>query len=193
MGNVNAIRGAFRPASLGLLLAGAVSACASPPPPFPDLPRLGVSTHLGSRHLCGLGISPPISISGAPSATARYRLRLTNTDVLFPQPWQTTVPADSPTAIAEGAIADYEAPCVGDLQLYTLYRHQSYRLEVMALDAQNRPLAYGEVRFPVESVSTTVDRERTVQRQAAPGTPAPRAPTVFGPGIPDDYGTIPQP
>jgi hypothetical protein len=190
MGKVNAIRGAFRPVSLGLLLAGAVSACASPPPPFPDLPRLGVSTQLGSRNLCGLGVSPAISISGAPQATAQYRLRLTNIDVLFQQPWQTTVSAEGTGTIPEGAIADYTAPCVGELSLYTFYQYQRYRLEVMAVDQQNRPLAYGQASLLVQSVSTTLDRERAVLRQAAPGTPPPPAPPPIGRPALNDYNTI---
>ncbi|HEY1231171.1 MAG TPA: hypothetical protein VGF26_28035, partial [Ramlibacter sp.] len=73
-----------------VLIAGSAAACASPPAPFPDLPRLDVSTRLTSRNVCGLGVSPPINIAKAPSATAQYRLRMTNMDVMFQQPWQAT-------------------------------------------------------------------------------------------------------
>jgi len=189
MGNVNAIRGAFRPVSLCVLLAGALAACASPPPPFPDLPRLTVATSFGSRNLCGLGVSPPIKITKAPPATAQYRLRMINTDVLFQTPWETTQPAKA-EGFAEGDIADYEAPCVGELRLYTYYRYQQYRLEVLALDAQNRPLAYGSATVPVYSVGTMVDRERAAQRQGSPGTPEPQRPSIIGPVAPDDYDTL---
>lgn len=190
MGIVNVIRGAFRPVSLCVLLAGAVAACASPPPPFPDLPRLRVSTYLGSRNLCGLGISPPIDIDKAPPGTAQYRLRMTNTDVLFQTPWQTTQPAKS-KGFAEGDIADYQAPCVGDLRLYSAYTYQLYRLEVLALDDQSRPLAYGSTTVQVHSVNTMLDRERSAQRGGTQGTPE-QTPAIIGPVIPDDSGIGPR-
>jgi hypothetical protein len=183
MGNVNAIRGplargrALLPAALAALVAG----CASPPPPFPELPRLDVSTHMTSRNLCGLGVSPAINIANAPPATARYRLRLTNTSVLFQSPWQTTADA-VPGGFAEGALADYQAPCVGDLQVNSLYRYHSYRLEALALDAQNRALAYGAATFPVQSVAATLDLERAAGGRAA-RTPTLRGPSETGPVV----------
>lgn len=192
MGKVNAIRRAFRPASVCVLLAGA-AACASPPPPFPELPRLSVSTQLGSRHLCGTGVSPPITIVNAPAATAQYRLRMTNMDVLFQDAWQTTVAADSKAGFAEGAIADYTAPCVGELRFYAFYPYQQHRLEVLALDAQSRPLAYGQTIFLVEALSTAADRERATRRPgtAATTVPVPQAPMIIGPAVTrDDYNTI---
>jgi hypothetical protein len=172
MGNVNAIRraGALRLALVAALAGGVLAACALPQP-YPELQRLGVSTQITSRNLCGLGVSPPISISGAPPATTQYRLRLTNIDVLFDQPWETTVQA-VPGGFGEGAIADYEAPCVGDLEVYASYRYQTYQLEVMALDANSRPLAYGRVNLAVQSISATLDRERAAQR---PSTARPNA------------------
>src|SRR5262245_49213855 len=124
MGNVNAIRGRAL-APLALLLVGLLAGCASPPPPFPELPRLGVATTIGSKNLCGLGVSPAITINNAPPATAQYRLRMSNTDVLYQQPWTTTVTA-VPNGFAEGAIADYDAPCVGDLRVYSFYRYHTY-------------------------------------------------------------------
>lgn len=189
MGNVNAIR--LRAAApLALLLAAVLVGCASPPPPFPDLPRLGVATTIGSKNLCGVGVSPPINITNAPPATTQYRLRLTNTDVLYSQPWQTTAGA-VPGGFAEGALADYEAPCVGDLRVYSFYRYQTYRLEVLALDAQDRPLAYGQTTALVQSVNATLDRERSAQRRA--GSPAAAAPTPaliqpVGPATVDTVG-----
>jgi hypothetical protein len=181
MGNVNVIRGAFRPVSLCILIAGALAGCASPPPPFPDLPRMNVSTYIGSRNLCGLGISPPINIGKAPSETTQFRLKLTNIDVLFQSPWQTTQPAKE-GGFAEGDIADYQAPCVGDLRLYSTYTYQLYRLEVLALDDQSRPLAYGTTTVQIHSVNTMLDRERAAQGrtpQATPGPETPAAPTML--------------
>jgi hypothetical protein len=179
MGKVNAIRGVRRLLPT-MLLAGLTAACASPAPPFPELPRLDVSTTLTSRNVCGLGVSPPINIGKAPPATAQYRLRMTNTDVLFQQPWQTTVEA-KPGGFAEGMIADYQAPCVGDLRLYSFYRFQQYRLEVLALDAQSRPLAYGSTNFLLQSISSMQDRERSSQARRTPDAPVARPSEVVGP------------
>jgi hypothetical protein len=180
MGNVNAIRSALTcvrvlvPAALAALAAG----CASPPPPFPELPQLSVSTQIASRNLCGLGVSPPINIANAPPATARYRMRLTNTSVLFQSPWQTTADA-VPGGFAEGTLADYQAPCVGELRVNSFYPYHSYRLEVLALDAQNRALAYGATTFLVQSVTTTLELERAARGAARP----PQAPAAIGPAV----------
>jgi hypothetical protein len=183
MGIGNAIRRtrkAGRLAATGVLVALAAG-CASPPEPFPELPRLGVATQLTSRNLCGLGVSPAISINKVPPATARYRLRLTNTDVLIQTPWQTTADA-TPGGFAEGALADYQAPCVGDLTVNNYYPYFRHRLEVLALDAQGRPLAYGSTTFLVQSVSATVDRARNAATQPAL-TPMPPPPPILGPAV----------
>lgn len=190
MGNVNAIRGHIA-APLALLLAGLLAGCATPPAPFADLPQLAVSTQITSKNLCGLGVSPAISVNNAPPATAQFRLRMTNTDVLYQQPWQTTVTAVPNGQFSEGAIADYEAPCVGDLRVYTFYRYYTYRLEVLALDTQNRALAYGRTTFLVQSVNTTLDRERSAQRRAGSSQAAtPPAPAIIEPVGPATVGTI---
>lgn len=186
MGNVNAIRRRAA-APLALLLAGLLAGCASPPPPFPDLPRLGVSTQIGSKNLCGLGVSPAISISQAPPATTQYRLRMTNIDVLYQQPWQTTATA-VPGGFSEGAIADYEAPCVGDLRVYSFYRYQTYRLEVLALDPQSRPLGYGQTTFLVQSVNTTLGRERGQNRAVSAARETPAIIQPVGPATVDTVG-----
>lgn len=193
MGNVNAIRGArgMRRMLPAVFLAGFAAACASPAPPFADLPRLDVATKLTSRNVCGLGVSPPITIGKTPPATAQYRLRMTNLDVLFQQPWQTTVDA-VPNGLTEGAIADYQAPCVGDLRVYSFYRYQQYRLEVLALDGQNRPLAYGSTTFLLQSISSMQDRERNPNARRMPEIAVPESTDVVGPTMgpvgPDTIG-----
>ena len=198
MGNVNAIRSSrwrcLRLASIAF--AALVAACASPPPAYPDLPRLRVSTAFGSRNICGLGISPRISIDKAPATTTQYRLRLTDMDVLFQTPWQVTLEA-KPGGFAEGDILDYQAPCVGDLRLYSSYWYHQYRLEVLALDAQNRPVAYGSTTAQVRSINSTLDSERASQRRATPGSPSsqpePQAPPppIIGPGLGiNEYNSI---
>ena len=190
----NAIRGAGaagRMVAAGALLALA-AACASPPEPFPELPRLGVATQFTSRHVCGLGVSPPIAIASAPPATAQYRVRLTNTDVLLPNAWQTTADA-APGGLAEGALADYQAPCIGDLQINSFYPYYMYRLEVLALDSQSRPLAYGYTTVQVQSVTTLVDRERSVAGRSAPPAQPIRAAPTLDPRAADTIGNFVSP
>jgi hypothetical protein len=179
MGNVNAIRRTLSHRMAAAALPILAAACAPEAQPFPDLPRLGVATQMTSRNLCGLGVSPRISIANAPPATALYRLRLTNTDVLFQTPWQSTADA-TPGGFAEGALAAYDAPCVGDLTISSFYPYQTYRLEVLALDRQSRPLAYGQTLVQVQSVSTTLERERGL---AGRQSPAPQVPSVIGPVV----------
>jgi hypothetical protein len=179
MGNVNAIRRASLRRMAAAALPVLAAACAPEAQPFPELPRLGVTAQMTSRNLCGLGVSPTISIANTPSATALYRLRMTNTDVLFQSPWQTTADA-TPGGFAEGALADYDAPCVGELTINSFYPYQTYRLEVLALDRQSRPLAYGQTTVQVQSVSATLDRERGL---AARQVPAPQVPAVIGPTV----------
>lgn len=193
MRNVNAIRRVvMRTVRAFLALSpGVVAACASPPGPFPDLPSLDVATHIGSRNMCGLGVSPAISITNAPEAAARYQMRLTNLDVLFQQSWQTTAPA-KPGGYAEGALLDYEGPCVGDLRLYSPYPYYNYRFEVLALDAQDRPLAYGRTALPVRNISDALSLERAPQRRAPPPEPPP-VPAVINPGLNPVFNPALQP
>jgi hypothetical protein len=203
MEKVNAIRRpVYRAAPVAAVLA--LAACASPPPPFPDLPRLSVATRITSRNMCGLAVSPAITIGNAPAAAARYRFRMTNTDVLFRQPWQTTVPATS-NGFREGALADYEGPCIGELRLYAPVPYFTYRFEVLALDAQDRPLAYGQTTLLVQSIGETVEQEKAaVEREKAAGgqsvpAPPPTPPAssvnpIINPALfPRQPGTIYEP
>lgn len=158
MEKVNAIRQpVWRAAAVAAVLA--LVACASPAPPFPDLPRLSVGAQITSRNMCGLGVSPAIAIGDAPAATARYRFRMINTDILFQEPWQTTVAAAS-NGYSEGALADYEGPCFGERRLYAPAPYFIYRLEVLALDARDRPLAYGQTSMVVWSLSDVLEQEK---------------------------------
>jgi hypothetical protein len=195
MGIVNVIRAAWRAARMAAAPAALLAGCASPPQPFPELPRLGVSTQLSSHNLCGLGVSPAIAITNAPRATTQYRVRMTNTDVLFQTPWQTTADA-TPGGFPEGALVDYQAPCVGDLTINSFYPYQQYRLEVLALDGQSRPLAYGYMTMLVYSVSATVDRERGVASRTAAqqrALPPPVAGPVVDPVTSDSVGRFMSP
>ena len=173
MEKVNAIRRlACRAAAVAAVLA--LAACAPPPPPFPDLPRLSVATQITSRNMCGLGVSPAITIGNAPAATASYRFRLVNTDVLLQDPWQTTIAA-TPNGYSEGALPDYEGPCIGELRLYSAAPYFIYRLEVLALDAQEPPAAYGQTSMVVRSISATIEQEKAAGGRAAP-VPRPMPP-----------------
>jgi hypothetical protein len=142
-----------------------------------------------SRNLCGLGVSPALAITNTPKSTARYRVQIVNIDVLFQRPWQTTIPA-STNSFPEGALAGYEGPCVGELRQYQVsgVYYRTYRLEVLAVDDTNKPLAYGATTFPVYSIDHTRNEERrTVSK---PSQSAPRV-TPEAPEPPRDYPTPP--
>jgi hypothetical protein len=112
-----------------------------------------------------------------------------NIDVLFPRPWQTTIPASTNT-FSEGALAGYEGPCVGELRQYQIsgVYYQTYRLEVLAVDATNKPLAYGAMTFPVYSIDHTRNQERrTVSKPSQPATRV----TPDASESPRDYPTPP--
>jgi hypothetical protein len=196
MENGNAIRRAARRAApaVGLLT---LAACANPPPPFPDLPRLNVATQITSRNMCGLGVSPAIDIGKAPAATERYRIRMTNMSVLWQDPWETTATA-APGGFREGALADYEGPCIGERRLYALTPYLSYRFEVLALDARDRPLAYGQTSLVVRSISETIEQERGAAGGSTPLPPASPLESAINPIVnpalnPRHPGTIYEP
>lgn len=163
----------------------ALSACAPTPPLFPELPRLKVSTGFGIRNLCSLGVSPAIAVIDAPTGTARYRVRMTNTSVLLHTPWQETLPA-GPTGIAEGAAPSYPPPCMGTYQQY------AYRFEVMALDANDRPLAYGQTTVSAVSLDRLVGQARNASTKPGTATAPPGpAPVLEREDERDLFGTLP--
>jgi hypothetical protein len=163
----------------------ALAACAPPPPLFPELPRLQVSTGFGIQNLCGPGVSPEIAVKDPPAGTTRYRVRMTNISVLLQTPWQETLPA-SPNGIAEGAAPSYPPPCMGTYQQY------AYRFEVMALDASDRPLAYGQATATAVTLDRLVRQARNTP--AKPGAPAVApgpAPVLEREDESDLFGTLP--
>jgi hypothetical protein len=163
----------------------ALAACAPTPPLFPELPRLQVSTGFGIQNLCGPGVSPAITVKDAPAGTTRYRVRMTNTSVLVQTAWQDTLPA-SPTGIAEAAAASYPPPCMGTYQQY------AYRFEVMALDADDRPLAYGQTTATAVALDRLVRQARSTPAKpgAAATAPSP-APVLEREDDSDIFGTLP--
>lgn len=186
--NVNAIRSmpdrAFRgavPAGIALLL---VAACAPAPRPFPELPSLRISTSIGSANMCGLGVSPAIRIDNAPEATVRYKVRMSNTSVLIQTPWEPTFPA-RPGGIPEAAAENYDPPCPGQFQGF------NYEIEVLALDAADRPVAYGRTNFGLGSIDKVVEAEHRQRTGASPAQPTilPGGTTTFG--SPVTYGRDP--
>lgn len=173
---------------LAVGLAIGASACAPRPSPYPDLPRLAVWTQFGERNLCGLGISPAVTIGNAPSGVATYRVKITNIDALLHTPWEATVPA-SAGGIVEGAARDYEAPCPGEFQTHR------YRLEVLALERSGRPIGYGSSLTVAQSLAVLV-RTRSGAALPEPSAPAPRpapqdSPLDFLTGRDRDRGTLP--
>jgi hypothetical protein len=123
-----------------LILAGTallMSACAPFYPGPEGVPRMGVRTFFGPDHVCSLGISPPIELDRSPANAALYRVRYTKVSVLIAPSFEYETTAATPGRIAEGSYAEYRGPCVGETST------SQYRVEVLALDANGRSLAYG--------------------------------------------------
>jgi hypothetical protein len=128
----------------------ALAGCAGEAP-APDPNGMAIAVALGLSNLCSNGVSPKITVSNPPPATAKYAIEMRNIDVLFPSPWQGTVIADG-AIIPEGAGADYRGPCEGEFQ-----RHR-YRFTVTALDAGGRALAQAQSIELAAAASAYVQR-----------------------------------
>jgi hypothetical protein len=137
--------GTIRTAASAVAVLALLAGCAVVQPGPANVPKLGVRSFLDIRHLCSLGVSPPIELDDAPAA-ARYRVRMINTSVLYAPPADFEVVADG-SSIAEGSLEGYRGPCPGEMQNFV------YRLEVAAVDANGAILAYGYISL--NATSTT--------------------------------------
>ncbi|MCZ8124005.1 MAG: hypothetical protein O9277_11325 [Magnetospirillum sp.] len=145
----------------------ALSACGTYRPGPANVPAMGVRTFFSIEHVCSLGVSPPINLDGAPGSAARYRVRFTNTSVLYAPATEYEVAADGP-AIAQGALNGYRGPCPGETANFM------FRIEVLALDANGRSVAYGFANVPASNPSRIV-RGPAVDRPQMPPPPGQRA------------------
>ena len=174
------------------LVAALTAGCANDRGPHPDLPRIGLGAAFTSRNMCGLGVSPAIRVISPPGNAAQYRLKMTMVNALVAPSWEFDIPVRPDTVvdstprgatfreqtIREGAIANFEAPCAPERQVY------SYRLEAMAMGPDGRPLAYGWGFVSAQSLTRQLNAERAFeQRQqlarnaaAARGLPPPVQP-----------------
>lgn len=154
-----------------------VGGCAQAPQPYADLPALQVSTRIALANMCAGSQSPPIGLANVPPGTARFRVRLSNLSVLRQQPVEWTIPvSEERTLIPIGALAGYVGPCPGDTQAFT------YRFEVLALGAGDRPAGYGMARIRVSSVNALA--QETWRRATRSDPIDPTRPPAF-----DDDGT----
>ncbi len=139
---------------------------------YGDLPQLRVGVRLGLENLCAGSQSPPIALQNVPASTVSYRVRMSNISVLMQTPSEWTIPAPAePALVPIGALPGYSGPCPGELQRFT------YRLEVMALDAQGRPAAFGLANMPVVSVNKMA--QETWRRAGRGGDVDPSLPPAF--------------
>jgi len=159
---------------LGTAAALAMGACANDRGPYPNLPTMGVFSEFKSRNLCGLGESPEIKLGAVPPNTATYRLLISQVSTLRGGRWQADIPASGP-GIAEGALNGFDLPCPADKQVLT------YRLEVMALAADARPLGYGWGFSSAISLPEQIEIEqRLAKRPPQPAVAVPtRSPSFF--------------
>jgi phosphatidylethanolamine-binding protein (PEBP) family uncharacterized protein len=119
--------------ALAALLTGG---CATTAPDTASLARMGVDVGFDARHKCQ-GVSPQIRLSRVPAGVAAYEVKMTDLDVPSFSHWSQTLPASGPV-IPEGAGgARYHGPCP------PIGTHR-YQIEVIARDAQKKPIAYGD-------------------------------------------------
>lgn len=150
--------GTLRKALAATLLA-ALAGCTIAEPGPVGVPRMGVRSFLDIRHLCSLGVSPPIAIDEGPG-TGRYRVRMTNVSVLYAPPTEFEVSVEG-QEIPEGGLAGYRGICPGETQSFSI------RIEVAALDPQGRTAAYGYT-FVSASPTTRLMRLNPTQRPRMP-------------------------
>ncbi len=143
-------------AGIAIVVAGAawmLAACANERGPHPNLPTIGILTSFTSQNLCNLGVSPAVRLSAVPEGTASYKLRITNISVLSGLRVEVSLKADG-SLIPEGAIGNFDAPCPGELQTF------NYRVEVMALGVDGRPLAYNWAFASARSLTRQLESEQ---------------------------------
>lgn len=191
----------LRLSSTALMLAG----CSNATTPFPDLPRLSVTTQFDIQNLCDIGVSPQIRLSSVPDSATNYVVQITDIDVLIESPWRENIPLASKSEIPEGAAKTFVGPCIGDNLRFAPLAPSGYRfrVEVLAEDAAAKPLAYGSTTVYVQSPYLAARRLRQRLQQPGPGATAPAAaPTQimpspapspysgFGPGPSPNYGIL---
>lgn len=163
-----------------------LTSCASTEP-FPNLPRMSVSTQFDVENLCDMAVSPAIRLVKVPDKVAKYIVQISNVNVLIQTPWREVIPASSKTEIPEGAAKTYVGPCFGDMARFdpiSPYGYQ-HRVEVLAENSDGEPLAYGSTVVWVQSPYLTAKQERLhLQR---PSGPPPATQGQFG--VPGQYGS----
>lgn len=179
-----------------------LNACQYPAPPLADLPRLRLSTQFGVENLCNIGVSPRIRLANVPAGTTAYVVKMTNISVLIQTPWREAIPAASKEEIPEGAGKTFVGPCIGDNTRFapTAPFGYTYRVEVLAVDAAGKSLAYGWTNVLVQSPYLTARRMRVQQQRQGsepppPSTAQPQSGFLpgygsFSPGVAPNFGLL---
>ncbi len=177
MATVNRLRS--RVACAVVLAGSLLVACAPTATGYRDLPQMRVAVRFDLENLCAGSQSPPIALTNVPAGTARYRVKLSNMSVLVqtPRDWTIVVP-DEPALVPIGALPGYTGPCPGEFQRF------NYRLEILALDAGGRPVAFGTAGLVVASVNKMA--QEVWQRAGRGGAPDPTQP----PGFDDEFRDV---
>jgi phosphatidylethanolamine-binding protein (PEBP) family uncharacterized protein len=118
----------------------ATAACATDPSKDTSLPRMEIDYAFAPKHKC-LGVSPEIRLRNVPRGTATYEVKMTDLDVPSFQHWSQTIPATGPVIAedagrVEGGVR-YYGPCPPS-------GTHRYQIEVVARDANQNVLGYGE-------------------------------------------------
>lgn len=108
---------------------------------------MGVAVFYTADNLCSKGVSPRIQLVNAPDEAAGFVIRIQNISVLFSKPQDFEVRGPQ-SEFPAGTLLGYQGPCPGEQQRFDM------RIEVVALDAGGRRIAFGTVRRTVGSTTS---------------------------------------
>ena len=107
-----------------------------------NLPKIGVDYALTEQFICNGTGSPAITLSGLPAGVVSYDVRMTDLDSPSYRHWKETI-ASQEAVIPAGKGSHYSGPgCPPN--------GHRYRISVLARNAQQQPIGYGEKTITAE-------------------------------------------
>jgi phosphatidylethanolamine-binding protein (PEBP) family uncharacterized protein len=107
-----------------------------------NLPKIGVEYELTERQICLVEGSPEVRLTGLPGETTSYDVLMTDLDSPRFRHWMETITSQEPV-IPAGRGTHYSGPrCPPN--------GHRYRIGVLARNAQQQPIAYGEKTITAE-------------------------------------------
>ena len=112
-----------------------------------NLPKIGVDYQLTEQDICRGKGSPEIRLTDLPAGVVSYDVRMTDLDAPRFRHWNETIQSQEP-AIPAGKGANYVGPrCPPN--------GHRYRISILARNAQQQPIAYGEKTIIAEQKPST--------------------------------------